>query len=422
MKLFTKYNRINVASTVIIFLLASIAFSFLLRYVIISGIDEDLRIEKNEVLSYISKYNALPPVVEVHDQYTTYQLIKTLPKHSPKHNIYTRHTRDEKDGDEETVRSIVFFVTVIGNNYLVTVSKSLEGTDNLIQSIIIITIVTIILILTTSYFINRFVLRKLWKPFYQSLDGLNNFTLSDAGSITFADTNIDEFGLLNTTLSGVINKAQQDYYILKEFTENASHEMQTPLAVINSKLDVIIQSESLTAQQSAAAEGAYDAIKKLKRLNQSLLLLAKIENQQFADTTDINLCEAIQNKLTQFAEQWQESKLTVHTHLAKTIIRSNPQLIDILLNNLLGNAARHNTGKGFINISLQARELEISNSGETAALDEQYVFSRFYKGTNSKEGNGLGLSIVKQICEASGYTCRYRFTEPDVHSFIIGWQ
>ena len=421
MKLFTRYNRINVASTVVIFLLACIAFSFLLRYVIINGVDEDLRIEKNEVISYISKYNTLPPVVEVHDQYTTYLPVKALPVLNHRHSIYTRYAHDAEDGDDELVRSIVFGVAANNNNYLVTVSKSLEGTDDLIQSIIAITIATIILILTATYFINRFVLRKLWQPFYQSLDELKNFKLSDADSIVFADTKIDEFNLLNTTLSGVINKAQQDYQVLKEFTENASHEMQTPLAVINSKLDVIIQSETLTEPQSTAAEGAYDAIKKLKRLNQSLLLLAKIENRQFADTADINLAEAIQNKLAQFAEQWHELHLKVHTHLASTIINSNPQLMDVLLNNLLSNAAKHNRNKGFINISLLSNELKISNSGQASALDEPSIFSRFYKSSVT-EGHGLGLPIVKQICEASGYTCRYHFEAPDVHSFIIGWQ
>ena len=420
MKLFAKYNRINVVSTVAIFLLASVAFSFLLRYVIFNGIDEDLRIERNEVLTYVQKYSALPPVVEVHDQYTSYQKVKVLPEE--KQRLYTHHVHDRYDDDEEMIRSIVFGVAVNQNNYLVTVSKSLEGTDDLIQSIIIITVTTIILILTATFFINRFVLRKLWQPFYQSLSTLSNFKLSDADSIAFSDTRIDEFNLLNTTLSGVINKAQQDYIVLKEFTENASHEMQTPLAVINSKLDVIIQSEALTELQSKAAEGAYDAIQKLKRLNQSLLLLAKIENRQFAHRTDIDLAKAIENKLLQFAEQWQKSGFVVSTQIAKkTLIDGNPQLIDILLNNLIGNAARHNTDKGFINITLQPQQLKISNTGMTNTLDEQAIFNRFYKGDTSSEGHGLGLSIVKQICEDLGYVCRYYFAKPDVHSFIINW-
>ena len=75
MKLFAKYNRINVLSTIIIFLLGSIAFAFLLRYVIIRQIDEDLNIEKNEIITYARNFHHLPAIIEVHDQYTTYKAI-----------------------------------------------------------------------------------------------------------------------------------------------------------------------------------------------------------------------------------------------------------------------------------------------------------------------------------------------------------
>ena len=182
MKLFTRYNRINVLSTVVIFIFASAAFSFLLRYVVLSQIDEDLIIEKNEVLTYVNKYGALPSIVEVHDQYTTYA--KTDKRSLLPDHIYTRKIKDRQDDD--LIRTIAFS-TEIGNQfYAIQVSKSLEATDNLIQSIILITIVTILLILAATFFINRLVLRRLWQPFYTTLQTVQQFKLSNNNAVVFS--------------------------------------------------------------------------------------------------------------------------------------------------------------------------------------------------------------------------------------------
>ena len=418
MKLFAKYNRINLLSVVIIFLIASIAFSFLIRYVVINGIDEDLRIEKNEVLSYVRTYGTLPAVVEVHDQNTSYREVEKPPVE--KQYIYTKKERNETD--EELVRVIQFGVTLKNKNYLVTVSKSLEGSDNLITSIILITIGTIVLILAVTFFTNRIVLRRLWQPFYNTLHTTQLFKLSDKSAIRFSHSEIDEFNLLNNTLSQTINKAQQDYISLKEFTENASHEMQTPLAVLRSKLDMMIQSEDLTEKQSSAVSAAYEAINGLKKLNQSLLLLAKIENRQFSEMIQLDLQVIVLNKQRQFCEQWQSENRQVNVTTSAATIYGNPQLTDILLNNLLSNATKHSAKGTTITIALQPSELIIGNIGEAKALDEQQIFNRFYKGDVVAAGShGLGLSIVKQICDVSGYVCRYRFIMPDVHSFVISF-
>ena len=167
MKLFAKYNRINVLSTVIIFLIGCVAFSALLRYVIINQIDEDLKIEKNEIVTYVNQNGHLPVVIEVHDQYTTYKKIGSPQMRGNK--IYTHSSYDPTEREKELRRTIEFDITANNAWYLVSVSKSLEGTDELIQTIIIITIAIILLILAATFIMNRIVLRRLWKPFYQTL-------------------------------------------------------------------------------------------------------------------------------------------------------------------------------------------------------------------------------------------------------------
>ena len=319
------------------------------------------------------------------------------------------------------MRSIEWPIRAGQNWYLVTISESLDVLENLIQSIIIITVTLISLILIAGLLINRIVLRQLWQPFYNSMQTLQKFQLHDANQIAFESSNIDEFDLMNTTLQNALNKAQNDYQSLKEFTENASHELQTPLAVIGSKLDVMIQSEDLTESQSEAINSAYEALRSLKRLNQSLLLLTKIENHQFTERTTIDLQRLIIEKQKQFAEQLQSKDISMELNLTTSVITGNAQLVDILLNNLFSNAFRYNTEHGMISCQLQAHQLQISNTSKLPALDEQYIFNRFYKGNSGTVNHGLGLSIVKEICEASGYSCHYKFQDPDLHSFNIAW-
>ncbi|MEP6683588.1 MAG: HAMP domain-containing sensor histidine kinase [Parafilimonas sp.] len=418
MKLFTKYNLINVISTVIIFLLGCVAFSLLLRYVIISQVDEDLGIEKNEIVTYVNQFNQLPAVVEVNDQYTVYKPVAQPGDQTTK--IFTNEVYDKNEHEKELRRTIQFYIEAKNAWYIISVSKSLQGSDELIQSIILITVTLILLILAATFIINRIVLKKLWKPFYTTLQQMQQFNLSDADEINFDTPEIDEFSYLNSSLIKTLNRAQHDYQSLKEFTENASHELQTPLAVIQSKLDILIQNEKLSENESESIQSAYDALQGLSRLNQSLLLLAKIENRQFNEQEKIDIKTVIENKIKQFNELWKSRNITVLTSLSAKEIFANKYLIEILLNNLLSNATKHNITNGSIEILLNGN-LQVINTGVAYVLDEKQLYKRFSKQNAVGESHGLGLSVVNEICKASKYYCIYNFQAPNVHSFTISW-
>jgi signal transduction histidine kinase len=195
--------------------------------------------------------------------------------------------------------------------------------------------------------------------------------------------------------------------------------MQTPLAIIRSKLDLFIQHENLSEDQSKTMQSAYMAVEKLSRLNQSLLLLAKIENNQFAETSPVNFKQKLEEKTEDFHELWRSQNISVDTSLTDVLVNMNNELADILLNNLLSNATRHNFSGGFIKIELTRRQLKITNSSVQSQLDPERLFSRFYK-QNENGKNGLGLSIIKQICDISGFKIAYFFNN-ESHSFILAW-
>ncbi len=415
MKLLQKYSRINVAVSVVIFVLASIAFYFLLHFIFIKQLDDDLGVELNEISTYVTRNNALPEVVLSGDEITSY---KTVSEFSPKK--YVRTIKMTEDGESENYRQLEFGITAAGKNYRVYVSKSLENTDHIIRSVILVSAITILLLLAASFIVNRIVLRRLWKPFYNTMRTMKQYRIGQKDFPEFEKTSTEEFTALNETLNSTIKQAEAEYNTLKEFTENASHEMQTPVAVIRSKMDVLIQDEHLSEPQSRIVQEAYTAIQKLTRLNQALLLLTKIENRQFADKEQIDLQNVLNEKLSFFHEILSDKTLTVEVNSEAVSVKMNPALADILLNNLFSNCIRHSNPAEKIIVALSKKQLAFCNGPAEKGLNDKQIFTRFYKGGNTGESHGLGLAIVKEICTVSGFAIEYRF-ENGMHCFVVGF-
>ena len=416
MRLFSKYTRVNLVATILIFLLASATFYWAIHYILIRQLDDDLKIEQREIETYVKEHNVLPESVPVKDQKISYAPASELSK---ERKFKTISGLDEEN-KKNSYRVLQFGVIANGEVYSVTVAKSLKGTHDLINSILLITFITILVMLVVSLAINRILLKRLWRPFYDTLGLLKKFRLDKKQSLSFQPTSIDEFALMNQTLEKTTQQARQDYWLLKEFTENASHEMQTPLAIIRSKLDLFIQSEDISEDQSKIIQSAYAAVEKLSRLNQSLLLLAKIENNQFSETSIVNLEEKIEEKIKAFNELWQSQNISVSTSVEPAIVSMNGELADILFNNLLANATRHNIPNGCVRIELSTKQLRITNTSDQKELDRERLFIRFSKASSGIGYTGLGLSIIKQICDVSGFIVKYSF-EKQLHSFSISW-
>ena len=311
MNLFTRYFRINLLATVIIFILASLAFYFLLWYVSIAQMDEDLKIEQREIETYVQKYNHPPEPITVKDQNISFAVSDIRNKYRKFSTIASPNPWSEG----ESFRQISFTLPVNNQWLLFKVSKSLEGTEHLNRSIIIISLLTIIAILLVSLLINRWQLRRLWKPFYNTLSGVEKFRLGEKVVPHFENSSITEFNFLNTTLSQFIHDADKEYFQLKGILQkNASHELQTPLAILRSSLDVMMQDEKLSESQSNSLQTAHSAIRKMSKLNQSLLLLNKIENKQFSNINSFDLKKLIQEKMADWQELWQGRSLNI-SHL-----------------------------------------------------------------------------------------------------------
>jgi signal transduction histidine kinase len=427
MKLSARYNRVNLLTTIVVMLITGIIYYQAISLILTNKIDKDLVVEENEVFEYVKLNHKLPQVFDSEDQQISFseakpgsitrQYINTLyhEKKEVEHGRKHHHRHDEDD--VESGRGLVTSVTVGNKYYKVLIVESKVETEDLIKIIFGITAGVILLLLIILYITNRLLLNRLWQPFYNLLKELRLFNVTDNKDIPLESTNIDEFEELSQAIINMSSRVKSDYKDLKTFTENASHELLTPIAVINSKLDTLIQTGSFTPQQSKLLNDLYTAVSKLARLNQSLLLLVKIENRLVEDNQEVNLRQSLDEIVVQFEEIFQDKELKVNCKLADKELHASPYLVDILLNNLLSNAIRHNYKGGSINVKLTDEQLTIENTGESTALQDEQIFARFHKSSAS-EGSGLGLTISRQICENLNFTLNYSF-KGIYHTFIV---
>lgn len=416
MKLFAKYNRINIVASILIFLGGCIAFYFIMHYVLVKQLDEDLEIEHAEIAQYAAAHNSLPEIINTDDQ-QVYFLQTTMPVlHA---TFASQKTWNENEHEKEWMRTLVFGVTVSGKHYQVTVNKSQEQKEGLLKMILLIAAIMIAVILLASYVINRIVLKHLWQPFYHTIQQISYYDLQKQRTLGLPATNVEEFTLLNNSLNSMATRVEADYQVLKEFTGNAAHEMQTPLAVISANTESLIQDETVLKFHHAEISTIEEATKRLSRLNQSLLLLAKIENRHFELNEEVDWKALIEERLNDLHELIALQNLQVNINAAHVKTVFHRHLADILISNLLGNAIRYNLEGGSIDIDLDERKLSISNTSVLPALDETKIFNRFYRHPEAKaDGNGLGLSIVQQICNEAGCTLNYWYSS-NRHFFII---
>lgn len=427
MKLLARYNRVNLITTIVVMLITGIVYYQAISWILTNQKDKDLLVEEREIFDYVKLNHHLPQTFESNDQQIVFTPAK--PGSVKREFIDTeyfekwdksgspKNHRNKAGGEFESGRGLVSSVAVGDKFYKILVIVSKVETEDLIRIIFLITICVILLLLLVLLATNRFILNRLWQPFYNIMKELRLFNVADNREIPKLDTSIDEFKELNNTVAEMTAKAKHDYKDLKTFTENASHELLTPIAVINSKLDTLIQTENFDERQSKLLNDLYSAVSRLNRLNQSLLLLVKIENRLLHEKQQIDLRELTEEMISQFEEIFHDKELKLSCRLHDKEIYASRYLTEILLSNLISNAIRHNYTGGEILISLSDDIFSIKNTGDNEPLPDEKIFTRFHKSSGS-EGSGLGLTISRQICENFGFSLEYSFQQP-YHVFTI---
>lgn len=298
-------------------------------------------------------------------------------------------------------------------------TPSIEKRD-LKESIFYLLIGLFVILLVIILLINIWVFHRSMKPFYQLLEWLEHYRLGKNNEKLSIETHTTEFRKLNEAVSRYVAHSEEVFEKQKQFIGNASHELQTPLAICQNRLEMLLEDETLGEQQMSEIMKTYQTLEYLSKLNKSLLLLSKIDNHQFSEEKEVCLNEVLHRYMDDYQEvyAYRDITLTVEEE-GELYWNMNETLAVVLITNLLKNAFVHNINKGNIRIVVSSSGIRFGNTASGSALDASRVFDRFYQGSKKKEGStGLGLAIVDAVCRHSSLKIRYRFEE-DMHWFEV---
>ena len=297
------------------------------------------------------------------------------------------------------------------DKYIVSAYVSSTEISHLTIKVFITETVILLLLLLSIVLLNKRNSQILWKPFFDTLTRVKEFDVTRNESINLPnETNTKEFKELNKAFGDLIEKVNIAYYNQKQFVDNASHEMQTPLAIIRSKLELLINQPGLTESTAAQLGDITEANDKLSQMNRTLLLLAKIENNQFLNTESINFSNLLHKEVSLLKKHYDDDFPELIASITDDVtLVANLSLLEILIHNLVINAVEHNIQGGSISINLSNSLLIIENTGLPLSQPAQTLFERFKKGSHKSRTTGLGLALVKQICVLYNYNVMYTY-------------
>jgi signal transduction histidine kinase len=406
MKLLNKISFYYIINTAILFVLGLFAIYFSVDWIIADRADKQLKDTSREVRYKLSQ--------GIKIEYSPLIEIETVP-----YDLHLKSTYKDTliyfQGKKETeeYRQYTVYKEVNDQNYKITVRASLIEKEDLFSTILFIlsAILTILLIVLTI--INRYTARKIFKPFYSNLKNLEKFSLQKNTPPVLDDSNIDEFNELKKSLMELSGKALKEYRSLKEFSEDLSHELQTPVAVIKAKTEMLLQKEFQDVETNENLQAIINNTDRLDKLNRSLILLARLEAAELFPSNKILLSD----KLTKVAENYTDiansKEIVFHVNVHSNYESEfNENLIEILLSNLISNSIKHNITGGEIFIEFSDSLLTIKNYGKEPKQNPENYFKRFSYDEKSQHSLGLGLAIAKKICDLYKIKIEYTFEKP----------
>lgn len=409
--------RIYILCSVAVFIIAAPIFYFSMVRLYVEETDETLLLHKAEFIKHHLP-NFKQSDIGIWNQCNRNMKIESVSSPIAYDTFLDKSFLDTLESEYVPYRVLQSPIVIENKNYIFTSRINLVETEDLIERIILVFIVIIALLLGVLLFVTNQFSKKIWQPFRKTLEKLKAFDLSKGTKMLFEKTGIEEFDELNQSLQNLTDENISAYNQQKTFLENASHELQTPLAILKSKMDLLLQNKDITPEQSEILAAAELPIARITRINKNLLLLAKIENNQFADKEIIELTESINDSLVLLSDYITAKQIVVDKEFSEKLsIVCNKTLLEILINNLLVNAIVHNVEKGKIIINFSDKKLRVSNTGKIA-LNTEKLFERFAISSFESTNSGLGLAIIKEICLRYQWQIHYHF-ENGFHSFSI---
>ncbi|MEJ7645721.1 MAG: HAMP domain-containing sensor histidine kinase [Chryseolinea sp.] len=417
MKLISITTRYYIIMFLIVLACWSVAFYFIMKYEVYQNTDEVLFNRATNISKHLKKNPSdinNSPLSDYQIKELTQSKYQMYPG-----QIYTDTLVYEPTDDEyDEYRKLQATFNLNGRYARITVVKprmeSTEIINTILFTLIPLLVLMVIILVTSARLLNK----KLWLPFYKVIDFLSAYRVDNVAQLPFQKSTVDEFLQLEDSINTLISRNREVFQQQKQFIENASHETQTPLAVIQSQMEILLQLPNLSEQQSEIIQSALKETDRLNRLNRTLLFISKIENQQFLEKSPVSPYELTNRLFNYFDEKRVKFNISVELRGdAESILNTNKMMLEVMIGNLLKNAFAHNVINGSIVIDINKDSFRIENTGKPLA-EPNRIFERFYYKTERTDNYGLGLSIVKKIVDINQWRITYNWLDQK-HIFTI---
>ncbi len=303
MKLFRQTQRLFLRTALPVFLVFGILAYLAVQAIFDFVVDEKLSEVQTEIENYVHLHDTLPIFFQSVDEHFVAE--KQLSGGTLPENFGDTMLYNELQKEQEPFRRLRFPVRIHGQPFQVSIFQSTIEHEDIGAAVTGLLALLFGLLFGIMVWVNQRVAGQVWNPFFRTLEKMRKFRLTDAEPLRLAKTSVTEFQELNATLESLADAVRKDFRTIKQFTENASHELQTPLAVIQNKVEIMLQHEGLTENQTRHLDIIGQSTRRMARLNQSLLLLAKIENKQYLEQNTVDLKKMIEKRLV-----WLEDFIT----------------------------------------------------------------------------------------------------------------
>ncbi|MBN1251221.1 MAG: HAMP domain-containing histidine kinase [Bacteroidales bacterium] len=421
MKLLTKTTLYFVTVSIFVFFAGAFSIYQVIKKLEINKVEQELNYQKKiisqELKNIKSDFNSLTIISSglIYIEKTS-SVPETYKKFSDTLIV------DNQQNNFVHYRKLDFFINKDNDVYKVSILKSLMESNYLIEKVALIVTSMVFFFLLTVFYIYKYFFSQIWSDFFYTMNEIRNFNLSSPKVLNFPESGIIEFNQINKDLEKMSKRIINDFNGLKEYTANLTHEVQTPLAVIKSKTELILQDTNLSEEQLKLAGDIYSSTIGLSKLVKTLTLLTKIENNLFIDEEQIDIEQLIDFHLYGFKDISLIKGIEITKKIiSKPIVKINSELADILIINLIKNAIKHNIEKGKIEVLLSDKKLCIINSGNELDFNPEILFNRFSKFNKNEDSLGIGLSLVKKICEYYNFEINYNYNN-NLHNLSINFE
>lgn len=421
MKLTTHAIRSLILPLLLIFGVWSVVFYFILSDELIDEVDDQLEVHSERIMRQWLSGEALPDSTDgSNNTYYIRQIGKEELAMGEKVEYEFKNIHIASRHEEEPARVMhTIFEHNDGTWWKLTVITPVYERNEVISTILVATFILILVMMLVIIGVFAWVFVRHTRPLYKVLHYLDSYAIGKPQPLN-NETNVTEFQRLNDSVTDCIQRIEEVYERERRFIGDASHELQTPLAVCRNRIELMMNDDTLTEHQMVELAKMEQTISELIRLNKTLLFLSKIENNQYIEQTEVDINSKIRHHMEMLAEVYETKDITIHLYdKEQWTLYANDELMASLVSNLLRNAYIHSLPHGTIDIYIKEGALSIANTSNSDALDASRLFDRFYCGNPGKQhSNGLGLSIVKAICETSNLKVGYAF-EQGKHIFTI---